>query len=357
MNGEKFYECIIQEISNDYVVLYSFDNGRFYLILKSYFSSVVVFNEFVKKQRIKLKQSYFNNLIDKCTDPSTVDYSNFNSPLVVGVMITNHCNLNCTYCLAKNGESYSKEDTLLKNENVLVDKLINSQIISLLISGGEPTLYKNLPLFLEKMYNSNFLIMLDTNGVHISDDLINSLKKISVFPRISLDSIDENIHNKNRGHYLETLQNIEKLINHKIEFRINTVIHNDNIFKLEDIALFLITHNIKTWHLFKLQKEFAPQNIWVDNQLVENILNHITLTYSDKLNIICKFTKNDDGFASFVIDSMGNCFSTNNKEVKSKKIIFGNIFSSSIYDIWQSTPLDYRLRHYKKHLTFRGKKI
>lgn len=355
MPTEEVHECIIQEVSLEYFILYSFTNGRFYLISNIYSPLKKSNHNTFLRRKIRLNKNKFEYIRNKCLNPEDVDYESFESPIVVGIMISNFCNLNCSYCLARNGSSYSEQNLLIKNEDILINRLIKSQIISLLVSGGEPTLYSNLPTFLDKMYNSNFLIMLDTNGTKLSYELIDTLKRVSIFPRISLDSVSDEIHNKNRGNFSDTFENIKKLINQGIEFRINTVIHNDNIYELEKIAEFMLENNIKTWHLFKLQQEFAPKSIWINDDIVEKNINLIREKYGDKLNIICKFTKNNDSFASFVIDSMGYCFSTDNKNETSKKIVFGNIFEKNIQDIWKSSPLDYRLRHYKKHLTYRGK--
>lgn len=350
----KTHDCIIKNMDENYAVLYSFTNGNFYLIEKNSISFLYE-DKINLKKRININDSNFKYIISKSINPSDINYSNFTSPLVVGVMISNCCNLACNYCLANNGNSYSKENLLIKNESNLIKKLTNSEIISLLISGGEPTLYNNLPNFLYKIYNSNFLIMLDTNGVSISDNLIDILKKTNVYPRISLDSIDKEIHDKNRGDFINTFQNIQKLLNNKINVRINTVIHQNNILELEKLAEFMINSGIKTWHLFKLQKEFAPQSLWLEDSLVEETVSHLKYKYGEQLNILCKFTKSNDSFASFVIDSQGNCFSTNNKSNTEKKVIFGNVLEKNLQYIWQKTPLDYRLRHYKKHLTFEGK--
>ncbi len=347
------YKCILQVISDKLSIIYSFKNGKFYLISNTtlpekWQSSVVT------KDYIYLNEKEFEVISNSALNPETVSIKEFNSPIVVGLMVSNLCNLECRYCIARNGDGYSANNILLNNCDTLIERLVEAQIISLLISGGEPTLNDNLCVFLERLSNHIFLMMIDTNGVLLSDELLEIYKRGKIIPRISLDSITREIHNVNRGKFENTLLNINCLLDNKVDIRINTVLHKDNADYLEEMAEWLVKKNIDKWHIFKLQKEFAPPQIWIEDEYAKRVIDNIFFRFSEKINIICKFSSQNDGFSSFVIDSEGNCFSTDND--KNEKVVFGNIFENSIIEIWNKTPDDYKLRHYKKHLSYKGKK-
>lgn len=346
------YKCILQVISDKLSILYSFKNGKFYLInntaLPEKWQGGVV-----AKTYVYLTEQEFGLVSNSALNPETIGVNEFNSPIVVGLMVSNICNLDCRYCIARNGDGYSINNILLNDCDILIERLVEAQILSILISGGEPTLNDKLCDFLERLSDCVFLMMIDTNGVVMSEELLEIYKKGKIIPRVSIDSIKEEIHNINRGKFGNTLLNINRLLENKVDVRINTVLHKDNALYLEEMAEWLVEKGINKWHIFKLQKEFAPQRIWIDDTYAKCIIDNILLKFSEKISIICKFSSKNDGFSSFVVDSEGNCFSTDNGN--NRKVVFGNIFENSIIEIWNKTPNDYKLRHYKKHLSYKGK--
>lgn len=347
------YKCILQVISDKLSILYSFKNGKFYLINNTTLPEKWQ-GSVIAKEYIYLSEQEFVVISNSALNPETVGVKEFNSPMVVGLMVWNSCNLECRYCIARNGGGYSANNTLLNNCDLLIERLVEAQVVSILISGGEPTLNDNLCGFLERLSDYFFLMMIDTNGVLMSEELLGIYKRGKIIPRVSVDSIKKEIHNINRGKFENTLLNINRLLDNNVDIRINTVLYKDNAVYLEEMAEWLVKKGIKKWHIFKVQKEFAPQEIWIDDAYAKCIIDNIFLKYSEKINIICKFSSRNDSFSSFVIDNEGNCFSTDNDN--KKKVVFGNIIENSISEIWSNTPDDYKLRHYKKHLSYKGKK-
>ena len=344
-------------MDSEHFVLYSCSNGKFYLVN---FNSLtkLLYNKIKKTgtKSIYILKNELNEIIDKALNPELVDYCKFLYPIVVGIMVTNKCNLNCKYCIANNGNSYSKEDSFHDISEKILKELKDSSVVSVIVSGGEPTLYKHLPEFLLKLSNGNYFCLLDTNGTLITEELIDTLKKTNVIARISLDSINASEHDTNRGMFNATLANIIKMRKENIDLRINTVLNKMNAKNIDDLAKWISKNGIKKWHVFKLQRAFSSPELWIDDTETTNILSHLEKTFGTDIDILFKFSKTNDGFASFVIDSDGICFSTQNKTIGcNQKHVFGDITQESLSEIWQNTPVEYRLRHYNKYLSYTNK--
>ncbi|MDR0221883.1 MAG: radical SAM protein [Lachnospiraceae bacterium] len=349
-------KCIFQPVGKHLFLLYSYGTGKYYL------GGVSILPSAVKRMldccRIKttLNQIDVEQIAKNAINPNTIDISVFKSPIVIGVMAVNQCNLCCKYCISAKGNGYSNTNVFPHKTDTLLNRINNSQIVSVIVSGGEPTLYNELPFFLENMNQQNFSCFLDTNGVIISSAMINILTKTDIITRISLDSINEHEHNYNRGNFKETLANIQRMLDKDIQIRVNTVINSLNLKSMPSLADWLIQKRIRKWHIYKLQEKFAPREIWVDDNEVEAVISSLIGVYGNKITILCKYSHTNDGFSSFIIDGEGNCFSTDNAaNISQAKTDFGNIYNSDISIIWQKTPLDYRLRHYSKFLSWEGK--
>lgn len=327
---------IVREYTK-YSIIYSFKTGLFYCVPND------IVEDFVNG---RLKRGDTEVHVDRELIESVT------SPVVIGMMYSNVCNLDCRYCIAKNGKGYSERNTLSCRNGELVERITESDALGLLVSGGEPTLNTSIIPLLKKLTGCDLYVTLDSNGVGWSKELIGAVAgDPDIVVRISLDSEQADIHNANRGHYDQTIRTIRSLIDHGKIPRINTVLHSGNCTQLRSFADFLIALGIEKWHIYKVQGEFAPKDLIIDDAAAEKCISDLLDYVGDRIKVLCKFTSNNDGFASFVIDSEGNAFSSDNEN--HKKVVFGNIFTSSISDIWRSAPYDYRLRHIMKYVKFK----
>ena len=340
--------CIVRKEGNQYT-LYSFSTTKFYPLSNSNFIETFFSSKGVSDglNSLNLSDKELSEVISKT--PKTFNPLLFGSPLVVGLMVSNHCNIHCKYCIAYNSGGYSKTNILNENIEYLIEDFKSAGIIGILISGGEPTLNPELNNILTLFAEKDFYITLDSNAVVLDDKTIDILAMYrNIIPRISLDSNTAKIHNKYRGFFDQTFSNITKLIERGVDVRINTVLHNENAAMLNEMAEWLITIGIKKWHIFKLQPQFAPSNLHISDDLAESTISALKVHYAKYISINCKFSKENDGFASFVVDSELNCFSTDNRT--KVKVIFGNLMEKGISEIWKETTMDFKIRHISKYL-------
>lgn len=329
-------------------IIYNFSSGRFSLYKEQVISLFGSGDRFSSgNKRISINEQDALRLNAYIENDFNVDTSS--GPLVTGVMLTNHCNLFCKYCIANYGGGYSRNNSIEKNIDELIKNLLEAKVLGVLISGGEPTLSPVLSILLDKLSNLPFYITLDTNGVTLPNEVSNLLiSEKKVIPRISLDCHIESVHNKNRGNYLCTLSTIRSLLYEGVDVRINTVLHKDNYSYMLEFGKFLISIGIKKWHIFKLQPQFAPEYLKIDDELAQKTILELSKELGNQITIICKFKKDNDGFASFVIDSDMNCFSTDN--LNQTKCVFGSLHDLSMKTIWKNTDTQYKARHIKKYI-------
>lgn len=340
--------CIIRQYGEKYKVVYSYDTGYYYLIPEKNFN----LENYKEDGLYKLSYSDFNKCVKSAVNPAGISLNDIPSPVVMGIMFSNTCNLKCNYCIAAHAHSYSTKNILKDKYVELHKKIQDSQVVGIIISGGEPTMNASLREFLQLISSEIYLCELDTNGTNISDELIVDLKRLFVIPRVSLDSIYEEIHNLVRGRFKETMNTIKCMIDEEIEFRINTVLHEKNKKNIYDLGNWIYKNRINKWHIYKLQKRYADISLWVSDEEMINIVGNLKREFEKEIIILCKHRKKEDNFASFMIDSEGICFSTQNGE----KVIFGNIFSSSINEIWDNTSEEFKRNHLKKFFYYEEKK-
>lgn len=347
--------AIISSLDNDVFVLYSFVSGRFYICKYASIKRLSGLST-VGRKTINIEPDELRIIEDNSIDPDKLDITLFSSPLVIGIMVTNNCNLNCLYCIARQASSYSSTDRFDHYYDKLCAEIASSKsrVLSVMLSGGEPSLNSNLPRFIRRVSNQSYLCLLDTNGTRLSNDLISTIKETYIIPRVSLDSIYPFINDSCRGDTVDVLNSIRLLLENNIQPRINTVLTSANAESINSLAEWIIEKGIKKWHIFKLQSIFAPEWLRISDDVFVRTINRLKSNYSDKIDILCKYGEDKDKYASFVIDSEGQCFSTDNlSQNSSKKIVFGNIENQTLFEIWDNCPEVYKRRHYRKYIYFR----
>lgn len=329
--------------------VYDENNLMFYALKESYLKSKFL-NFEDKKGIISIPyvtdyNDLFNTRITK--QENLVDQ--ILAPIAVGVMITHKCNLSCAYCLAKQEIS---DMISFKQTDKLIQYIVDAAPFIVMVSGGEPCCYPQLADFVTTLANLGTTVFVDTNGTKIYDLLQNNLNfrnivsQKRVIIRISLDSYEENIHNKYRGHYAETLKSIKMLISLGADVRINTVLHAGNIDSLENLACNIKILGIKNWYLLRLQQGFAPKELWVSSREERKVVQKIRDLTKSWHGFNVKFVNGNENYSSFIIDSFGNYFTSDT--VTGKKIILGQVEQISLIGAWRNSA--YKAEHLNKYL-------
>ncbi len=140
-----------------------------------------------------------------------------------------HCNQKCKFCYAA-GQTNScvKELDTLQWQKIL-DKLYKANIPMVTFTGGEPTMRKDLPELVA--HAKKFVTRLNTNGVRLTSELVNELKKAGLDSvQVTLYSCDESAHNELVGcsHFADTINGIKNAVEQGLDISINTPLCRKN---------------------------------------------------------------------------------------------------------------------------------
>jgi radical SAM protein with 4Fe4S-binding SPASM domain len=130
--------------------------------------------------------------------------------------ITDKCNLRCGYCSvdATHSDLESAPEYPLRIVQRVADYLLKGGGSSLALSGGEPLLVTNIWRILDCSTRA-IRTVLSTNGTRITQDAAARLADLpNLHVMVSLDSLDEASHERNRGRgsYRRAMEAIERLL-------------------------------------------------------------------------------------------------------------------------------------------------
>lgn len=265
---------------------------------------------------------YKDIYINSNTDLAKIDFSslvtsndiNLSLPLCVCCLVESTCNLDCIYCFG--------DDKMYNNKNEEDIEAIYSGIIymhplQISLGGGEPTLNPNLSKIIDFISKKDIAIILDTNGtISFSNELISTLKRTDTLVRFSIDSLDDDIIEKIRP-FKNNLkvkasclikENIDFIINSEILLTVQTVLTQQNILYLEEIADYLIYKKIKRWHIsavkFSEKCRDKYNNIKISRDNIIKIKNTLK-KYEKYINITYAFEEDYGANARLLFDVNG----------------------------------------------------
>jgi len=153
--------------------------------------------------------------------------------------LTNKCNLSCSYCFTSSSPRAEKPlglDELL----YIADQINYSNVKLVTIIGGEPFTLDCLPTIIERLlYIKNREINIDTNGTLLRKRWHPIYEKVNRI-NISLDDINEESNNMQRGGYSSVIDAIDFLRDNKITFGGNITITSRNFERITETAEYLL---------------------------------------------------------------------------------------------------------------------
>lgn len=173
--------------------------------------------------------------------PIDVKHYNLDTNNKCVILLTQQCNLQCSYCYAKTSRSNeiaSKENIQLMIDHVFSNRPKSQKIFSF-IGGGEPTLNWDLLTWsIEYIRNNqkheNVIVSITTNGTLLTEERIVWLKENKVEVGLSYDILPE-IQNSQRSFksgessFDRIDQTIQLLHKHDLFFRIRATISNEAV--------------------------------------------------------------------------------------------------------------------------------
>lgn len=283
------------------------------------------------------------------------------SSITVWLHISNQCNIACSYCYLDK----DRRDMTLDTGQKIVEKVFETaqrngvQEIKFKYAGGEPLLNFSLIQDIHQIvsvYSKKTGIAIDcvvlTNGINLTSDKIEFIKKNKLNVMISLDGIEEfndiHRHNKNnKGTFKSVTRNIDKVITYDIFPQISITLSSLNAKGLPDIIRWVMERklpfNINFYRTSKFSKLIAnmEDELFI-NSIIESfevIKNSFPLEYSflsiiDRSNLsFPHFYACGVGFNYLVFDTDGNLASCH---MEMDNYIPANLTQGDLLDLLRS---------------------
>lgn len=177
-------------------------------------------------------------------------------------MVTNRCNLRCSYCVLEDAPHQLKAELDLESKKELVTHLYqNLGFRRLTLSGGEVIIFgkhppkeciellRHIRKFRSNDSKQNLAMELYTNGTYLSEEVVNEMTGVIDTVAITIDSTDDSFLTnigRNFGRYKDYYNNVMKgcsfLSKAGIEVKFHSVISTKNheLFYLPRLTILLI---------------------------------------------------------------------------------------------------------------------
>ncbi|OGI17957.1 MAG: hypothetical protein A3J63_00685 [Candidatus Moranbacteria bacterium RIFCSPHIGHO2_02_FULL_40_12b] len=196
----------------------------------------------------------------KAIDFSEEDFSNSNFLLELRIHVVEECNLKCVYCLSnapfvgdKNEGNKTKLSLDEIKNNIKQARDLGIKVVSI-TGSGEPLLYKNLKELIEFIKSLNLRVVLFTNGLLLSKELVRWLNEKDVNLMVKLNSFNPEINDKLVG-----LKGAQKVFIEKTKMLVdvgfakdkrmalNCIICEENYQEIPELFIFCRENGIIPW--------------------------------------------------------------------------------------------------------------
>jgi MoaA/NifB/PqqE/SkfB family radical SAM enzyme len=163
------------------------------------------------------------------------------------VVITNRCNMNCSYCYTEANMHLDEKELSFRQWVEFFDVVnLNGKFVSQNISftGGEPTIYPNFAEVLQAV-SGKYKIEITSNGLEIKKEILDALVKCESlnYFNISIDSKNPEEDEIMRGYgtYQPRIRNLKLLYANKVPICVGAVISHITLPSLEETTRFFLS--------------------------------------------------------------------------------------------------------------------
>lgn len=162
-------------------------------------------------------------------------------PLTAQLEITSFCNHRCIHCYNLDSDIENRPNLNVSDEIVLAcaQKLIDSRIFGVIITGGEPLIKKELTKKVISLFLKNGVsVNLNSNITLFDDDFIQFLKQLNIGVLTSCPSSNPKSYEKMVGmdNYYTFEATLKKLLQSNINVSVNMVVTKNNLNEIRSTA-------------------------------------------------------------------------------------------------------------------------
>ena len=276
------------------------------------------------------------------------------SPIGIGWLVTQRCNHRCIHCY---GNSEGLPHELLSTRECLdiAQSIIESRIMRVTLSGGEPMLREDVHIIAQKLKDNNINVLLGTNGTLIDT---NNVALLSRYTRveISLDSPSSDLHRRIRpmrsglrSSWATVISAIKTCVSYGIKIRVLTTLNSWNQHYIVDIGRLLRDLGVKEWRLswtipvgsaYYIYETLRPQK-----DIIQKNLQRTMELYSGYIDI--KYSSHTLDINKYFCSILPNGYIATGDTTVGKKIPLEPFTPKTISRVWNEK--NYNLRqHFQK---------
>lgn len=193
-------------------------------------------------------------------------WTTVDSPLGFEWLVTGRCNAKCVFCIY---ERYKSELNELASKEAfnLIKEMSDLGTLAVTLSGGEPFLRTDLLQLVRELRDRNVFVTLITNGYLLDTNSVRSLRNDDVTVKVSIDSMDGNVHDYLRGLpglQKRVLKGLNLLVSEGVDVEVNTVVTRYNLMGLNKMYGYLKRLDIRKWNISIVRPMGMTRKKWAD---------------------------------------------------------------------------------------------
>ncbi len=280
-------------------------------------------------------------------------------PNAAYLVMTLRCNLSCTYCYAESGPHVTIQDDLTTAQyKSVLQQVKQLGVRTVIFTGGEPFIRPDIGELIAFAKSLGLRTNAISNGRAITKalvvgQLLGNLDKIT----ISIDSMEPEIHDRNRGHLSHhfAMRALQYFLDTPIVVNVNSTLTNitqtDDYLVLND---FLHDRGVKHKTLFlteigrgdvDVQGISSSHRTEIQRGLLKNetdLVNRSPVGTDATLLPLAIRNHCGAGAAEFSVDPKGNVFPC--KLLHESEFLAGNLKDSTLQEIWEFSSALRQLR-------------
>ena len=138
-------------------------------------------------------------------------------PLVITFAVTYRCQLQCAHCSAARHRRKDERELSTREAKMVIDESLDLGVAVVTFTGGEPLMREDIFDLISHVNKRKAITLLFTNGLLLTDDVINRLKEAGLYSLfVSLDSVEPEEHDALRGlpeAFRAAVEGIERALN------------------------------------------------------------------------------------------------------------------------------------------------
>jgi sulfatase maturation enzyme AslB (radical SAM superfamily) len=176
------------------------------------------------------------------------------SLLVINWLVTVKCSFACKYCYARDIMAIRKTTPEGPDMQSIAKQILSYHPLAVVLTGGDPLEKQGIEVVLDALHGRTGIII-DTNGVGITERNVELFKRYGVFVRVSLDSERPKVNNALRPSRAgqcsldAAIRCINLCLSHGIGVGVQTVITKMNMSDIQPLGHKLYRLGITSWRL------------------------------------------------------------------------------------------------------------